>query len=240
MKTSTNEHVSLTLVTDPFGVFDVATLQDCFDLVIRFKEHFVTDLHLSMNEIATKYHRKNARRALRDVQVERCEEPRQFLDDWVDLYRVLSERHNIRGIRAFSRAAFAMQLSIPGVVMFRAMSQGIMVGAHIWFVQDEAAYSHLSAYSPTGYELRASYALYWRAIEYFREQGLVAWLDGGAGISRDGTDNLSQFKQGWSTATRPVWLCGCILNRERYAYIVNAKGVSETTYFPAYRRGEFA
>lgn len=101
------------------------------------------------------------------------------------------------------------------------------------------AYSHLTAFSELGYMLRASYALYWFAIERFSDK--VRWIDlgGGAGVRSKDTDGLSTFKRGWSTGTRPAYFCGRIFDRKRYQEIVEAKGVSATDYFPAYRRGEF-
>lgn len=232
--------VSITLVTDPFGTYNEAYLQRCFpDLVRPFKEHFVVDLSRPLNEFVTKHHRYYARRALAGVTVETCPDPGQLLDEWVDLYATLSKRHNFNGIKAFSRRAFAMQLSVPGLVVFRAISHGLMVGAHLWYIEGEVAYSHLAAFSPMGYELMASYALYWSAIRYFADK--VRWLvlGAGPGAQSDDTDGLSWFKQGWSTGTRTVYLCGRIFNWERYSEIVRAKGISTTHYFPAYRRGEF-
>ena len=68
----------------------------------------------------------------------------------VGLYAHLTERHGITGIRAFSRAAFARQLAVPGLVMFRAAAAGETVGLHLWYVQDDVAYGHLGATSPRG------------------------------------------------------------------------------------------
>lgn len=231
--------VSLALVTDPFGEYKEAYLHRCFDVVIPFKEHFIADLRLPMNDIVSRHHRYYARKALENVSVERCYDPTLFLDEWVDLYAALIERLNLKGIKAFSRIAFAKQLGIPGIVMFRVISQGSTVGAHLWYAQGEVAYSHLAAFSPLGYDLMASYALYWSAIEYFADE--VRWLDlgAGAGVESNGTDGLSQFKRGWSTGTRTVYFCGRIFDHQGYSKIVKAKGIAATTYFPAYRKGEF-
>ncbi len=231
--------VSLALVADPFGAYDVAWLQRCFDKVIPFKEHFVVDLCCSINDIVSDHHRYYARKALRNIVVEECYEPIQFLDDWVDLYATLIKKHSITGIRAFSRESFAQQLSVPGIVIFRAIHQGRTIGAHLWYVQGQVGYSHLEAVSLTGYKLRAAYALYWFAIEWFSKQ--IRWLDLGAGpgVINKGMSGLSQFKQGWSTGTRPAYFCGRIFDHERYIDIVMTKNAFATDYFPAYRQGEF-
>jgi len=232
--------VSLALVTDPFGNYELPYLQRCFDLVIPYKEHFVTDLHQPMKAIASKHHRKYARKALREVQVERCTDPTQHLDEWVDLYATLIERHDINGIQEFSRQAFAQQLETPGIEMFRVVHQGATVGANLIYLQGEIAYGHLSAFSPKGYSLGAPYAVKWAVMEYLSNE--AHWLDlgAGAGVTANGTDGLSRFKRGWSTGTRTAYFCGRIFNRNAYEAIVNSKGITETDYFPAYRDGEFA
>ena len=236
-----NELVSVSVVTDPFGDYDAPYLHQCFeDVVIPFKEHFAVDLSHPMNTFVCQHHRRYARKALGDVYVEKCQDPTQFIKDWVDLYDTLIEKHNIKGILAFSRSAFAKQLGVPGVVAFRAVHEETTVGMLLWYVQGEVGYYHLGAYSDLGYELRASFALFWFAIEYFAANGL-RWLNlgAGAGVAGDGTDGLTRFKRGWSTGTRTAYFCGRIFDQARYSEIVKAKGVSGTDYFPAYRKGEF-
>ena len=233
--------VSLALVTDPFGEYDEAYLHRCFgDVVIPFKAHFVVDLSGPIDEIGGRRRRKHARRALRKVQVEVSEAPTQFVEEWVALYDALIERHDIRGLRAFSRTAFTTQLGIPGMAMFRAVYQGAAVGAQLNFVQGDVVYAHLAAFSSVGYEVGASYALDWATIEYYVDK--VRWLDlgGGTGIAKDATDGLSQYKRGWCTGTRTAYFCGRILDPRTYARMVQTNGVPSTGYFPAYRWSEFA
>jgi len=236
-----DELVSLALVADPFGDYDAAYLQRCFkDVVIPFKKHYIVDLQRPLNEIGGKRHRKHARRALRTVQVKACEEPTQFVETWLRLYTLLVERHNIEGIRAFSKTAFAKQLSIPGTVALQAVHEGTIVGAQLYFTQGDVVHCHLGASSQVGYEVGATYALDWYSIEYFAHK--ARWLDlgGGAGIASNGMDGLSQYKRGWSTDTRTTYFCGRVFDRERYEEITKAKGIGVTHYFPAYREGEFA
>jgi hypothetical protein len=236
-----NGLVSLSLVTDPFGDYDPAYLRRCFkNVVIPFKEHFIIDLSHPMDTFVCSHHRRYARKALRQVHVEKCEDPAQFINEWVDLYAALIERHNIAGILAFSELAFKKQLNVPGIVVFRAVYEETTVAMLLWYVQGEVGYYHLGASSDLGYELQASFALFWSAIEYFAANGL-RWLNlgAGAGVSSDGTDGLSQFKRGWSTGTRTAYFCGRIFDHAKYSEIVQAKGIPATDYFPAYRQGEF-
>lgn len=235
-----NDLVSVSLVTDPFGQYDEAYLRECFrDVVTPFKKHFIVDLQQPGDAIVCRHHRRYARKALRHLRVEACQEPAQLIDEWATLYDNLIKRHALNGIKAFSRRAFALQLRIPGTVMLSAMHNGIPIAQQVWFVQGEVGYNHLSAISEAGYTLKASFALYWFAIEYF--SGRARWLDlgGGAGARNDSMDGLSLFKCGWSTETRIAYFCGRIFDRKRYSAIVKAKGVDSTDYFPAYRKGEF-
>lgn len=233
--------VSLSLVTDPFGNYEVTYLEECFrDLVRPFKEHFVIDLGEPIASFVDGHHRRNAHKALRNVRVERCDDPGALADEWISLYGNLIERHNIKGIPAFSKASLAKQLAVPGVVAFRGVHESATVGMVLWYLQGDVGYYHLGAYSPAGYELLTSFAIFWTAIEYFASTGL-RWLDlgAGAGLQGDANDGLSRFKRGWSNANRMAYLCGRIFDKGEYAGIVEAKRAYETNYFPAYRKGEF-
>ena len=233
--------VSLSAVCDPFGEYDPTYLYRCFkDIVIPFKEHFVVNLSRPVNSFVSKHHRRYARKALQRLHVERCENPTELIDEWVELYANLIKKHNIKGMQAFSRPSFYQQLNVPGIVVFRAIHEETTVGMLLWYVQGEVAYYHLGAFSDLGYELRTSFALFWAAIEYFTDQEL-RWLSlgAGAGVNNNSSEGLTRFKHGWSNVTRTVYFCGRIFNHTRYSEIVKIKGVSTDDYFPAYRRGEF-
>jgi hypothetical protein len=235
-----NELVSLALVADPFGEYDQAYLHQCFqDVVFPYKEHYVIDLERPMSSFVSKHHARNSRKAFQNVEVERCENPAQFANDWVNLYANLVRRHNIKAMSAFSRESLVKQLHVPGIVMFRAVHRQTTVGMIIWYVQGEVGYYHLAAYSDQGYKLRASFALFWRVIEYFATR--LRWLNlgAGAGIRSDGKDGLTRFKSGWATGTQTAYFCGRIFDHARYTEIAKAKGVSGNDYFPIYRKGEF-
>ena len=234
--------VSVTLVIDPLAECDHELLRRCFpDLFEPFKQHFVVDLTRKPETFIHPHHRRNARKAEREMQVERCERPIDFLQDWVGLYAELIGRHNILGIPAFSPAAFAKQLAVPGIVMFRATQDGALLGMVLWYRQGNRAYYHLGAYNAKGYELGASFALFDLAINYFADSG-TEWLNLGssAGIAPAATDGLGRFKQGWSTGVRTAYLCGRILDLPKYAELLEAPGISSIKYFPAYRAGEFS
>jgi hypothetical protein len=171
--------------------------------------------------------------------IQREDRPLELLEDWTRLYSELIDRHDIRGVAAFSKASFARQLAVPGIVMLRATHDGATVAIHLWYAVGNVAYYHLAASDQKGYECSASYALMAFAADYFRDIG-IRWLDLGAGPglsgpSSAGTDGLSRFKRGWSNTTRRAWFCGRILDRQRYQEATRSGSVPETRFFPAYR-----
>ncbi len=236
-----NGPLCVSLVTDPFGNWTEALLQRLFpDRLIPFKTHFVVDLAQPLDEWISNHHRYYARVALRSVTIESVENGSTFLDTWVALYDELARRHDLHGIKRFSRASFSQQLAVPGLIAFQARDQtGQIVAAQLWYQQGDIAYNHLAASAAEGYRLNASYALYDHALRWWRSQ--VRWLDlgAGAGLDPSGNDGLSQFKRGWSNDVRPVYFCGKVLDRARYDECVRQRGAGETNYFPAYRAGEF-
>jgi len=232
--------VSVCLVADPFGDYTEAQLRDCFpDRMIVFKQHYVLDTHCEIEHAISKGARRDAKTALHHLEVALCSSPSDYLDDWVRLYDCLIERHNIQGMLRFSPAAFFAQMQAPGFVMFRALHGRDTVGMKSWFIQNDVAYSHLACTNAIGYELGASYALYWSSIQYLAPK--VRWIDfaGPAGTRDDSNDGLAKFKRKWSSGSRPAYLCGRILDPRRYEELTRARGVLETDYFPAYRSGEF-
>lgn len=233
--------VSVALVADPFGPPDSKVLERCFDRVIPFKQHFVVDLGRAVGAGVSRHHRRYAKRALREVSVEWVEDPPGFAAEWCALYRVLTNRHGIRGIPAFSERALAEQLAVPGIAVLRASRGSETLGATLWYRQGEFAYYHLGAYAEAGYRLRASFALFWTAVESFAAAGL-RWLDlgGPAGTAAGTEDGLTRFKQGWATGSRTAYFCGRVFDPAAYERLAVTRATAQTVYFPAYRVGEFA
>jgi hypothetical protein len=234
------ELVTVVLVADPFGPDDPDMLAGCFNYgVVPFKEHYVVDLRQPATLSVCAHHRRNARKGLRQLSVEKIADPLCFFDDWMLLYSRLIRKHGIRGINAFSRSAFSHQFKIPGLVAFRAAHRGETVGMLLWFVQQDVGYYHLGAFSDLGYQLGASFALFWSAIEYFAPHLRWLTLGAAAGINRAEPSGLSRFKQGWASTSRIAYLCRHVGNPLRYAEIVRTCRLLHTDYFPLYRQGEF-
>jgi hypothetical protein len=235
------EIVSVVVVTDPFGEYDSDDLRRCFpDLVRPFKAHYVVDLHQSRDAFVHPHHRRHARVALQRLSVECCPAPVPWREEWIALYANLIQRHHIKGLAAFSRSSLLLQLGVPGLAAFRAIHERETVGMALWYVHGPIAYYHLAAYSDIGYQLRASFALFWNALEHFVASG-VRWLNlgAGAGLASRSDDGLSRFKRGWATGTRTAYLCGRIFSPAEYRRLSLVRGEGGTGYFPAYRAGEF-
>jgi len=233
--------VSVSAVTDPFGQYTNDDLRQIFpDVCFPFKEHFIVDLQKDPQTYVDAHHLRNVKKALQHVKVQISEEPSHWLDEWHALYDVLIERHQIKGMTRFSKNSFRIQLSVPGIIAFKALYEDQTIGMLLWYKQGDVAYYHLGAYNDLGYQQKASFALFWTLIEYFAGQK-TRWLSlgAGAGSQNDGQDGLTRFKRGWSTGTRTAYFCGRILDREKYREIVRVKGIQPTKFFPAYRSGEF-
>jgi hypothetical protein len=241
VETLSNDIVALSVVTDPFGDYDEHLLRSVFpDRMQPFKEHYVVDLRRDLESYVHPHHQRNARKAKDALQLEQVAQPLDFLDDWTSLYEQLVRRHGITGISAFSRTSFAIQLQVPGLIAFRAVLDGKTEGMLLWYVQNTVAYYHLGAYSERGYDLRASFALFSHAIQYFQSTGL-RWLNlgGAAGAGESTTQGLGRFKKGWSTGVRTAYFCGRIIDPDSYDGLVAGNPKSDGDYFPAYRAGEF-
>lgn len=232
--------VSLVLVTDPFAGYTESLLNSCFpDLMRPYKQHYIVDLTQPNSKKFTKHHRYYARKSLEVIRVETCDNPLDWLEDWLSLYQVLVTRHNIKGIQAFSRLAFERQLALPDLVAFRAVHEDKILGIHLWIKGDNVAYSHLTAFHEDAYMLNASYALYSFAIDFFSDQKFLRLdLGSGAGLETDAKNGLSWFKRGWSNTEKTVYLCGRIFDHEIYNTLVRTRFAPPDAYFPAYRFAE--
>lgn len=232
--------VCLGLVTDPFGDYDPAYLRRCFkDVMIPFKDHYIVDYQIWKVRAYDIDTRREIRNAFKNLHVEVCPDPHQYLNEWIRLYDLLIERYKIRSLSAFSRHSFIQQFNTPGLRMFRAHQQDHTVGIALAYLQGEGAFLHLTAMDEAGYRLGASYALYSYAIEYFAQT--ARWLDlgGTPGVAEGQQDGLKYFKLHWATGRRQAYFCGRIFNPQSYAVIAHAKGLTGADYFPSYRKGEF-
>lgn len=232
-----DRYVSLVFVLDPFGheVFRAKNVESSLSPgVTYFKEHYIVDLHPASRGAISNDHKRKARQGLKVVRVERLSAPREYLAEWCHLYDMLIARHSVDGVSRFSPDAFQVQLAIPGIVAYRAHIGAETVGMILCYVQNDVAYYHLGATSPLGYRSRASYALFWTAIDDLGSEASVLNLGGGAGTT-SASEGLTQFKKGWSSCSRPAYIARHILQPDVYASLSRQGCGCPASYFPAYR-----
>jgi len=230
--------VSLTVVPDPYGSYEVSTLEGCFDVVTLSKQRYYADLTVPAGKRVSKHHRRNIRRSQGLVTVEALDAPEAHVSEWAELYGSITERHGLSGLKAFSREAFERQLRLPGTVLFRGRVDGATVAMTWWFIQGDVAYGHLVGVTAAGYQHAALYALDQYACEWFGSR--CRWLDFGgvAGTGSDG-DGLGHYKRGWCTGSTQMYLCGRVLDARVYEQLSASVPTAPRDYFPRYRCGEF-
>lgn len=234
-----DDMVSLTLITDPFGVPTEGQLSETFDVVRPYKDHLLIDLDRPAESVVARHHRKAARKGLGALTVE-VYDPTTELPTWCDLYAALVAKHQVSGIPAFSPASFATQAQIPGLVGLKARLDDHVIGLHWYLTAGSVVYAHLVALHPDAYRLHADAAMIWTAIDLFSDR--FRWIDMGAGSSAGGAadDGLTKFKAGWASDTAPTFVCGKIIDHSRYDELTRADHMKGLDYFPAYRYGEFS
>jgi Acetyltransferase (GNAT) domain len=227
--------VCIRVVTDPFADVGISQLKNTFpDVCYEYKQHFVTDLTTPLESVVASHHRRNVRKALGALVVRQTTGDAGLLMEWQRMYDHLVARHRINGIARFSSLAFERQAKVPGFTAFSALDGDDTCGMSLWYVQGDVVYYHLGAYSDHGYQQRASFALFWSALNYFASIG-IRWAALGAGAGLNSAESgLTRFKRGWATHTRPVYFCGRILQPAAYAKLTAGKAAS-TGFFPAYR-----
>ena len=230
--------VSIVMVPDPMSSPSREDLSKIFPYMRPYKKHYFVTTDKRPQLYVKPRHRDHALKALRHIEVEVCNEPWKLAGEFNELFSTLATRHNIRGLRRFSKRAFELQFKLPGLIAFRAITGNKTIGIDTWYVQDNCAQGHLSALSSIAYNMHAAYAIKWSIIEYFSDK--VQYINLGGGRSVEGNDGLSSFKSGWANGSYRSWICGRILQPENYENIVCNRSASSQQYFPAYRWDEYA
>jgi hypothetical protein len=232
-----DRYVSVYVVSDPLRERQTPYFEAAFDFVRDYKPHYIVDLDIGFERYLKRHHRRYAKRAFEQIEVEQAADPAMHVAEWSWFYEGLCERHGISGLRRFSALSFAGQMRVPGCHYFRALHHGKAVGGFMCYLDRHRAYAHLIATTPQGQDLLAQYALYWSAIEFFR--GTAGLFDlGGVPGGMDATaGGLAFFKAGWSTSVRQSRFCGRILNRAAYDKLCAGHSGGGSGHFPAYRAG---
>lgn len=225
--------VSLILVLDDFHRPDLTSLGNYFDVVRPFKTHYI--YNPSKGPILyDKHHRYELRQARKDLRTAPLD-LKVHLSEWMGLYKQLVTHHQLSGLHDFQEAHHKALSNLDGIVAFGAWAGDELVSCHIWAYEQGYAHSHLAASNATGYKTRAAYAVNDEAINFFKDAKLLNF-GGGAGYSQNDADGLSKFKKGFSNQTASAYICGAVLNQDRYTDLINRRSLTEKTdFFPAYR-----
>jgi hypothetical protein len=231
----THDLLSFVGVVDPACTPSPTRLTHVFpDRLAAFKPHHIVrlgDWPALARVDAT--HRRKARRAAAQVEVEVVESPSAHTADWIRMYASLRARHGFGGAADFPDVALAAQLALPGMMLVRALRDDHVVSMSTWCVDGTRAHYHLGASNPAGYEVGAAYAVFAFALEELSSRG-VTWVDlGGSAGAHDADDGLARFKRGWASETETAWLGGRVLDASGYRTIAQGHDASE--WFPAYR-----
>ncbi len=150
----------------------------------------------------------------------------------MEAYRTLSRREGFSAAARFDEDYFRGLARLPQLTTFAAFQGAEFAAAALWLRSGSAAYYHLGASTPAGYQTQAMYGLMDAALAYFRD---CRWLDlgGVAGSADVAADGLTFFKRGFANDAKSALLCGAVLDREAYAALVASS--PPTDYFPAYR-----
>ena len=226
--------VSITLVTDDFHA-PIAGLRSILEFVRPLKSNYVRQSSIAFRH--SKHHRYEIRRSMRHVTVAEFDLA-YHLREWCELYGELVKRHSLSGVHMFSEDYFAELAKMQGIVAIGAWQQNELVSAHLWV--DDGCYvqSHLAASSDEGYKISAAYAVYEASIANFlsKPDARVLSFGGGAGSVDNPTDGLVTFKKGFSNDIAQTYLCGLILDQERYRSLSEVStDPGGAAYFPAYR-----
>jgi hypothetical protein len=225
--------VSVVLVIDDFHRPELEHLERDFDFVRPFKVHFLNQ-PAHGPRVYDKHHRYEIRRAGRSVEVGVMDLSRH-LNEWVELYAVLSDRHGLSGMHDLPREHHSTLASLPGVTAIGAWAGPELAACHVWVHDNGRVHSHLAASSERGYSCGAAYAVYDASIRHFAGAELINF-GGAAGNADIQDDGLARFKRGFANATARSYLCGKVLDPDRYHELVERSvAPRDTLYFPAYR-----
>jgi hypothetical protein len=224
--------ISLVLVSDIFTQNACSNIIDQFNHIQEYKPHYIVDL--KANEINyTSHHRQYVKKANLSCEVKLIS-LKEYLNEWIELYNVLIDKHLLTGVHKFSKSFFAEIATLEKLYMIGAFIEKKLVSAMLWIEYDGFIYSFLGASSSEGYDKMCAYAVYDYSIKYFKEKNFKAIdLGGGAGVQTSSA-GLSFFKKGFSNKELNCYIYGMIIDHEAYINLSKDKN-NNIKFFPLYR-----
>lgn len=226
--------VSFVCVPDNYYCPSISELSQYFEIVHPFKDHYLYDKRLGEFKYS-KHHRYECRQALKSVVV-KIISLTHHISEWVALYQCLVRRHQISGFLAYPASALCKIASLDKeLTTIAAFQNNILVSCHLWVAYGGQVSSFLAASNTIGYEARASYAIYDKAIQYFGENSLINF-GGSAGIQTNAHAGLAKFKSGFANTCKKAYILGSVLDREKYQDLCKLTNtLNIENFFPAYR-----
>jgi len=224
--------VSVVLVLDEDHRPPLEQLKRHFSATRIFKTHYL--YRPSMGPLsfdsATRY---KLRQTLKSIRIEAFN-LRLYLNEWFALYDGLVKKRGLSDVHAFPLSYFKALANLDGVTALGAWKEDSLVSCHLWIGHDRYQHSHLAATNAEGYKNRAAFALNEMALHYFSDSDVLNF-GGGSGYANDETNSLACFKRDFSNDTSMSYICGAILDQERYSELIKENGQGDTNFFPAYR-----
>jgi hypothetical protein len=225
--------VALSFVADPFCPLALNDFRARFDVARVLNEQYIVDLREAQSP--SRHHRKKLRSARSGLTMALRAPEAEDAAKFEGLYATLVGRKLIRDFRAFDGEALRAQVQVPGAMIVEARIDDALAGMDLYYLDGDHAHAHLSAYSEVGYAQSVSYPMMAYAIAELAAYAKKLNLGGAPSMGGDG---IRHFKSGWTTTTRPSFLCGRVLDRVAYRSLVGGP-LDPSEYFPAYRLGEF-
>lgn len=196
-------------------------------------ENFVVDLTVSYADLFSSQHRRH-RRAVRAF-TRRNHETHWISDISPDNVSAFTElyAHTMTRVAAstdyrFGEQTLAALMSLDEMCLVRSTSESGVSGAALFLRSDGDLFYYLGASAddrPAG----TNNAIFDTAIRHAQSRGLRTLHLGG------GSESLRDFKSQIATGTVPYSVVQRIIDEPRYAALCETLGVSDSTYFPAFR-----
>ena len=117
--------------------------------------------------------------------------------DYAKLFYEMYSRNSPKKGLDFSENCFISQFNTPGILLFAAEYENKIAGMMMFYLMGENVYYHLATFP--NILSGASYACLYDALCYFKQLGLENLMLGSDEEAFSSSEELSEWKAGWST-----------------------------------------
>ena len=228
--------ISMTFVTNQINNLTVNKLSQKVDLFKPFKKHYLATLEKPWENVVRRTMKKNALRAFKLFDVSPVDS--LYNSDYAEtLWRLhqksLAGKH-ISIDYPINFNVLKEQLNMPGIKLFKGEYNNKIHGIACYIEVADKVYGHVIGSTQFGLNNHLNYGLYAVALKYYHKQKAFIDFGGNAGLVNDSSCGLSKFKSGWSSHVANTYICGKILNSNKYQQLIGER-FKNSKYFPAYR-----